>query len=386
MTLVPIQTVTGNTKQMSRWIKSFIKSNIRCDITKDNYGNIYVTKGKDTLYPTMVCHIDTVHDIRPNIKSYLTTNKNTIFAIDMDKGQQYGTGGDDKVGIAITLMMLNQFEHFKAVFFLDEESGCTGSSQCNSQFFDDSTIVLQCDRRGSLDFVNKIGNKKLYGKSFKKIIKPLLKQHKRTEVTGGITDVGEIAGQNKVMVANMSCGYHDPHMDNETINISEVIETFKLCESIFKLTIFKRFEYNKIKDREEYQMTQYYGGRNIHNHRPDYYNYYPGSHDYNRHLFEDDETNNLEEKTEEDKDIKNNLYGTEEYGTEEYESEIGMYECPKCLQSETEYDYAEDLIWCHKCQDYIDNAFYNIEDINSNKNENKSNNYDDNQKTLNFTD
>tara|TARA_Y100001963_G_C6767969_1_gene443342 strand:- start:659 stop:1792 length:1134 start_codon:yes stop_codon:yes gene_type:complete len=377
MQLVPIQTVTGQTKQMSKWIKSFIRQNINdCSITLDTYGNIYVTRGKAKLYPTMVCHIDTVHEILPNVNAFLTgssekVNGNIIYAIDMDKGQQVGTGGDDKVGIAITIMMLNYFKEFKAVFFLDEESGCTGSSQCNASFFDDSTIVLQCDRRGHTDFVNKISNTKLYGKSLKKIISPLLKQYKRKEVTGGITDVGAIAKQNKVMVANMSCGYYDPHMDNETIQIDKVVETYELCQSIFKLTVLKRYEFNKIDDRiSSYGLGHYYGGYHNHNH------WNREVTDYNRSFFRDEEL---------DKEDNN----------EEYPETIDIgehIECPCCdaheYNSYLEYDFNMDMYWCYNCNDYINwNKVeeYNLE-LNSSTNENKSNKDDDGQRAFSFTD
>ena len=130
-------------------------------------------------------------------------------------------------------------------------------------------------------------------------------------------------------------------------------------------------------------MTHYYGGTQIHNH---YHRSYHNI-DYNRHYYDDEELKEIEEE----KDIKNNLYGEEEYGTE-----IGIYECPECLECDTEYDYTMDQLWCYTCQDYlptthytkddINNMIEDEEEINSNKNENKSTKNNDEQKAFNFTD
>ena len=156
--------------------------------------------------------------------------------------KRYGIGGDDKVGIYITLSLLQMFENFKAVFFLDEEVGCAGSSQADFTFFDDSSVVLECDRRNITDFVTSISGTKLSDDDLISDIQDILDRYKRVTCSGGITDVGEIADNNSVQVANMSCGYYDPHTDNEYIKISEVESTKQMCFEIFNRTQNKRYE------------------------------------------------------------------------------------------------------------------------------------------------
>lgn len=242
--VMSIQTASYDSIYMERFIQRRIKK-LGLKYDTDTYGNIYVTKGDAEVYPTMVCHIDTVHNVNLNVKVFKTNNK--MFAMDTTSIQQYGIGGDDKVGVYITFQMLEKFDNFKAVFFKDEEVGCAGSEQANFKFFDDSSIVLQCDRKGNTDFVNDISGVELYDKNLQKVIKPILENYNRIECIGGLTDVLSIAENNKVQVANMSCGYYNPHMDDEYIDVNDVYQTAILCFQILSATKHKRFEMQRTK-------------------------------------------------------------------------------------------------------------------------------------------
>lgn len=349
--IVPIPTTTHQTTRMSEWITSnlhkYQHKHTYLDFKKDKYGNLYYTqKCQDKpadLFPTMVCHIDTVHSINHNIKAYIEND--IIYAMDTSDMTQFGTGGDDKVGIAITLHMFQLFRNFKAVFFLDEEHGCLGSNQADKTFFDNSTVVLECDRRGNEDFVNKIGSTKLFGKSLYKVIKPILQSHDRKVVTGGITDVGAIAKLNPVMSANMSCGYFNPHSNSETIHLNDVVKTFYLCSEIFSATQHKRFAYNTIKDR---QVHQVYSGWN---------NY--GLQSYGHTFYKPKvSSNHVSKKNQNQTDIFRD-YELEECGVQMYETsneDVDIYwsdevECI-CNENNMEYDDYEDEWYCHTCGKY----------------------------------
>lgn len=248
--LVTIQSASYQTKLMMRHIRGVVQSIGGCTITFDDYGNMYVTKG-DGPYPSMVCHTDTVHDIvKEPVAACIA--KGNIVAFKTISMEQIGTGGDDKVGIHITLELLKQQKNMKAAFFLDEEVGCIGSSNANFKFFDDCLFVLECDRRGDNDFVNSISGTKLYEKNFSKNIKVILEKYNRKECSGGMTDVVEIAYKTDLPVANMSCGYYKPHSDEEYINIDDVINTYNLCSDIFK--------YVKEKHSVKTKRTSYYHG------------------------------------------------------------------------------------------------------------------------------
>ena len=266
MKLVTIQSESYNTVNMQKQIMNIVQSIGGCAISHDEYGNIYVVKGVAETYPTMVCHIDTVHSIEKG-KIVAADIAGNIVAFNSSTMEQVGTGGDDKVGIHITLELLKKHEYMKAAFFLDEEVGCVGSSAANFKFFDNSRYVLECDRKGYGDFVNKISGVQLTNDSFEKDIKQILSNYDYSLSSGGMTDVQEIALNSKAVCANMSCGYYEPHTDQEYININDVILTFQLCDDLFT-RIKKQYKVDG-KRKPVYDTT--------------YYSKYYADFDFNRH-------------------------------------------------------------------------------------------------------
>jgi len=315
--IMSIQTKSYKTKSMRNYIKSRIKK-LKLKYEQDNYGNIYVTKGDIDRYPTMVCHIDTVHDINKNV--HVMRYNDIMFAMDMQKVEQYGIGGDDKVGIYITLQLLESFDYFKAVFFLDEEVGCVGSSKANFDFFNDSTIVLQCDRRGYNDFVNTISGTQLFDDTLQYDIQDILTQYGRNVVSGGMTDVESIAEKTNVQVANMSCGYYNPHSNEEYIKISEVHKTLYMCNEILLRTSNKLYRIENRINHNHYSWAGNYG-------TSQYWSY-------------------------------NNGYGTAYYDTDvSYEPEI----CPHCGVNDAYYDEWDDLWYCMSCE--METTNYQMQEI-----------------------
>ncbi len=321
------QTESYKSHRMESFIKKKVRS-MKLDFTTDNYGNIYVAKGDADLYPTMVCHIDTVHDINNNIELVKIDDK--LLAIDRTNCKRYGIGGDDKVGVYITLSLLQHYDNFKAVFFKDEEVGCKGSSQADFSFFADSNVVLECDRRGIDDFVTSISGTKLSDESFQESIESILKKYNRKCCAGGITDVGEIAEKTKVQVANMSCGYYDPHTDNEYIVISEVNATKQMCIEIFDKVNQDGIRYEIEGNRISYSPAMYGAyGRGY-----DYYDdfYYDG---YSKDAWDNSQSQ------------KSNVHDT--IGTSKLQTE-----CPNCGAHEVWYEEYDDVCYCMNCHTSVD--------------------------------
>ena len=121
--------------------------------------NIYVTKGIADDYPCMVAHMDTVHDIVEDL--HVVDFNGNLTGFNRVAMEQTGIGGDDKVGIYITLQCLEEFDVFKCAFFRDEEVGCQGSYDAHMHFFRDCRFVLQCDRRGNSDIITSAGGTEL---------------------------------------------------------------------------------------------------------------------------------------------------------------------------------------------------------------------------------
>lgn len=207
----------------------------------DDYDNLYVTKGVAEVYPCVVAHTDTVHDIYEGYKVY-DVNGNFV-AFDSHLMKQVGTGGDDKVGIWVCLEMLKTFDNIKICFFAQEEIGCVGSSQADEHFFKDVGYVFQCDRKGNSDFVQTSSGLEMFGEEFTEHIITTLFEHGYGITDGGLTDVHEISQIANVACANMSCGYYEPHTAREYVNIDDAINTMEMVRALITTLGEVRHEY-----------------------------------------------------------------------------------------------------------------------------------------------
>lgn len=231
-----VQTYSHETSRMESYILDFAES-LGLSPIYDN-GNIYITKGYSETYPCIVSHTDSVHKIIDDKHFTIIANDNYAIGFDMANVCPSGCGGDDKVGIAICLQALLDYDNIKVAFFRDEEVGCLGSYEANLDFFADCRFVLQCDRRGNSDFINDIYGTPLQSKSFKKDVKHILLKHGYTTTSGALTDVYALKqlGLN-LSVANISCGYYNPHEDNEVVVFNDVYNCYNLvCDIIKNMT------------------------------------------------------------------------------------------------------------------------------------------------------
>jgi hypothetical protein len=225
------QSESKKTKEFRKWLTAYIKRYFPdAEYMLDN-GNLYVTKGKAEIYPCMVSHIDTVHNINRNVEVFKTGDN--LFAFDTKKMRQYGIGGDDKVGVFICLMMLHELPAVKCAFFRDEEIGCVGSALAVRDWFVDCAFALQCDRRGYNDFIEEISGMEMYGEEFRAAIKEPLATHGYKQTYGMMTDVEKLKRLGiDICMANMSCGYYEPHTNNEYVNVPDVMNCFLMCKNI----------------------------------------------------------------------------------------------------------------------------------------------------------
>lgn len=227
-TICEIQSVSYDMNDISYFIYEYLtENNILFDV--DIHGNIYINRDYKNV-PCMVAHLDTVHELVEDLTVFECGNIWT--GINRKHMIQTGIGGDDKVGIYITLELL-KIHKIKAAFFVNEEVGCLGSFKSDITFFKDCLYVLQCDRRGNSDFVTNI-NGEISSKPFQRDIIPIIKKYKYSFSNGMITDVGQLS-QNKIGVscANISCGYYNPHSENEYIMLNDVLNCMTMCSNIF---------------------------------------------------------------------------------------------------------------------------------------------------------
>ncbi len=178
---------------MIKFLVSYLKTLPGVEIGQDKYGNLYAWKGKSETYPCIVAHIDQVqHTHSKDFKAIET--RDIIFGYSAMKHQIEGLGGDDKNGVFICLETLKNYDCIKTVFFREEEIGCRGSSQ-------------------DID-PEKWGYK---------------------EEQGMMTDVESLKEQGlSVSAVNISCGYYNPHSDEEITVKRDLEKCWKLVQHIIE--------------------------------------------------------------------------------------------------------------------------------------------------------
>lgn len=228
-----IQTKHGDDQAMLSYIQSKL-ADLDVTVQTDDYGNIYVTKGTAKSYPCVVAHTDTVQSVLADVTIY--RNEDTIFAFDPVKRTQHGIGGDDKVGVYITLQLLVDIPIMKAVFFRDEEIGCKGSDYSitnHKEWYEDCGYVLMADRRGNSDAIRVSGGLIIASDDFLDACQSLFEKYGYKETIGIFTDVDTLtAGGIGISTINLSCGYHEPHTSKEVVSFRDVNKCYNLMYDI----------------------------------------------------------------------------------------------------------------------------------------------------------
>lgn len=255
--LFSIHSPSGNERKMVRFLTWWIKTNVPgIAIETDKMGNLYVRKGEADSYPCIVAHTDQVQKTHSKDFQAIET-EDIIFGFSLNHRQQEGLGADDKVGIWIALRCLKKFDTLKAAFFVQEERGCIGSSQCEMQFFDDCKYVIQCDRRNGNDLITNIGWTELCSQKFIQDLEAEKFGYKETQ--GAMTDVLQLKENGlKVSAINLSCGYYEPHTDQEFIMKAEVLNCLAFVEHIIT-NLTKTYphiadDYGYLKGMDDYDL------------------------------------------------------------------------------------------------------------------------------------
>lgn len=229
--LYEISSPSRNEQVMCKFINSLLKG-MNIDFTEDKVGNIYATKGESDTYPCIVCHTDEVHKVR-SVGYKVVRHNDLMFAVNERTMEFEGIGADDKNGIWVCLKALSEFDVIKCAFFVSEEVGCIGSSNAEMEFFDDCRFVLQCDRKGNKDFIINASGTELCSHEFIEACK--IHEFGYETEKGLMTDVMTLKEQGlSVSACNISCGYYNPHTDNEMTCISDLLNCYELIKSIIE--------------------------------------------------------------------------------------------------------------------------------------------------------
>ena len=249
--LYEIHSPSGNEKKLKRFIKKWVAANIEgVTCTWDNAGNVYFTKGESETYPVVVAHLDQVQKAHAkDFKAVVT--EDIVFGFSPSEKEYQGLGADDKNGLWIALKCLETFDVIKVAFFVGEEIGCVGSSKCDMDFFADARFVVEPDRRGGNDLITSISGYDIASEAFLNAFDYESFGYKKT--SGLMTDVLELTERGVgVACINMSCGYYNPHSDEEFTVIADLLNALYLVEHIITVCT----------DVYAHKATYSYGGYN----------------------------------------------------------------------------------------------------------------------------
>lgn len=219
----------------NRLIKFLTKTQENMWNTIYNYNNKKYTKysklGKYVYYkshhtglrPLILCHIDTCNEGGVDVNDILISDNNRIQLKDKSSSKYTCLGGDDRVGVAIALTLLEYDNKADFVFLCDEEIGGIGAKEFSySEYVEDNewSFLLEIDRKGT----NHIAS---YGYDNDELEKILGLPVERGSYTD-LCDVSEVCG---IAGYNIACGYYNQHTTSETVNIKQAINCFNQVES-----------------------------------------------------------------------------------------------------------------------------------------------------------
>lgn len=178
--------------------------------------------GQGDLPICLIAHIDTVFAYTPNKDSFLYDQEKQIL------WSPYGSGFDDRAGIAMIIQLILHGYKPSVIFTFDEEVGGEGAktliTECKTCPIKNCKALIELDRANEKDCVfyqceNRDFVKYIEGFGF-------------VEAQGTFTDISFLAPAWKIAAVNLSIGYIDEHTTSERLNLIWYNQTFKKLMSI----------------------------------------------------------------------------------------------------------------------------------------------------------
>ena len=220
--LYKIYAPTGIEWPMIKFIKDYVAGNVPEAIFRlDTWGNIYITKGWSIEgFPTLCCHLDQAQKTHSEDFTVIEID-GILTGYSPSRNASEGIGADDKNGIWVCLKALEQCECLKVFMSVGEEKGCWGSNRANLTFFKDSLYILEPDCKGGEEIRTLLREVKVASKEFEEALETEKFGYVITE--GKTTDILPLTLSGVgVSCANVPCGYHNPHKDDEYCVIEEI--------------------------------------------------------------------------------------------------------------------------------------------------------------------
>lgn len=223
--LYTIHAPTYHEWPMIAFVRDYVASHTpKAKVQMDKWGNLYITKGEANVgYPTLACHLDQVQTLHS--EDFEVKQEGDMFYGWSEQNQRReGLGADDKNGIFICLRCLEECPQLKVFMAVGEEKGCIGSNHADMRFFADSLFVLEPDCKGGEEIHVNLRGIPCASSDFVDALQA--EENGYTFTDGKSSDIFVLTLNNiGVSCANIPCGYHNPHKDDEYTLISELAHT-----------------------------------------------------------------------------------------------------------------------------------------------------------------
>ena len=232
-------------------LKKYVEMQLKITHNDVTVGDGFVF-AKGTIPVLLVAHMDTVHDLLPDLIVY-DFEKDAISCAE-------GIGGDDRCGIYMILEIVKNY-NCSVLFCEDEENGGIGAKkfiQTDLAKELEFNYAIELDRKGSNDAV-------FYDCDNEEFEEFITKDFYKTAY-GSFSDISVVAPFLKCAAVNLSCGYYNAHHTNEYVVLGEMERGIEeVCKILERTTEDDKFEYIEC----EYQ--NYYGSYYCSYYKKSYY-------------------------------------------------------------------------------------------------------------------
>lgn len=224
--ILRIPTYSSHEELMISFIENFCIEN-NFTYKKDHKNNLYVTKGVADYYPCVVSHMDTVHKdhvelikkkVKLEIEEIIYKGEKRLCAYNPITNLPTGIGGDDKCGVYICLKLIESLDNIKAAFFVEEEIGMLGSSECDLEFFKDVGYAMQFDAPTNNWFSRSCSGEELWPEYFFKEVEDVLEKYSIDNISyDPFTDVVQLRKKFDFCCSVLPTGYYNQHTVEEYV-------------------------------------------------------------------------------------------------------------------------------------------------------------------------
>jgi len=252
--VLTVPTHTYQEELMVQYICDWLKEK-NIEFTVDEHLNVYAVKGEIPdrgMYPCVVCHTDTVHEIDTiNVVEEMLPNSHREMKLSLkaynNEGEPTGIGGDDKCGVFACLELLEEMDVIKAAFFVSEETGCHGSRYADQSFFSNVGYVIQFDGPENWMITETCFGAKLFdrdGEFFNTCDKILTEgmNDKKKYMVHPYTDVYALKSKFDFSCINISIGYYQYHTKNEYVVVEDVFNGIDMGKKMIQELGYKKYE------------------------------------------------------------------------------------------------------------------------------------------------